>query len=89
MIVGIIVALAVTLTQLGQLGQTGREIFPGIRGWAAIPTIAVFTGMLAMMGSANVEMLQGRTVTAGVAIGAAALVLMGIVKLLEVRRQRS
>jgi ribose/xylose/arabinose/galactoside ABC-type transport system permease subunit len=89
MIVGIIVALAVTLTQLGQLAQSGREIFPGIRGWAAIPTIAVFTGMLAMMGSANVETLKGQTVGFGIAVGVVVLALMVVVKVFEVRRQRS
>jgi len=86
MIVGIIVALAVTLTQFGQLAQAGGRLFPGLRGLAAIPTIAVFAGLLSMMGSANVEALRGRTVPFGIAVGLAALVLLSAVRWLESRR---
>jgi hypothetical protein len=42
MIVGIIVALAVTFTQVGRRGPAGRSFFAGLRGLAAIPTIALF-----------------------------------------------
>jgi ribose/xylose/arabinose/galactoside ABC-type transport system permease subunit len=86
MIVGIIVALAVTLTQFGQLVQAGGRLFPGLRGLAAIPTIAVFAGLLSMMGSANVEALRGRTVPFGSAVGLAVLLLLSAVRWLEGRR---
>ncbi|MFM8282414.1 MAG: ABC transporter permease [Planctomycetaceae bacterium] len=86
MIVGIIVALAVTLTQFGQITQAGGRLFPGLRGLAAIPTIAVFAGLLSMMGSANIEAVRGRTVPFGLAVGVAVLLLLGLVRWLEGRR---
>jgi ribose/xylose/arabinose/galactoside ABC-type transport system permease subunit len=86
MIVGIVVALAVTLTQFRQLLQAGREFFPGVRGWFAIPTIAIAAGLLGMMGSANVELLKGRTVLVGLVIGLASLALLSAVKWIESRR---
>ncbi|MBM3955377.1 MAG: ABC transporter permease [Planctomycetes bacterium] len=86
MIVGIIVALAVTLTQFGQLARTGRALFPGTRGLAAIPTIATFAALLATMGAANVEGLAGRTGLLGLAVGIAVLGLLGAVRWMEGRR---
>jgi ribose/xylose/arabinose/galactoside ABC-type transport system permease subunit len=86
MIVGIVVALAVTLTQFRHLVQTGREFFPGIRGWVAVPTLAIVVGLLGMMGSANVEALKGRTVFVGLVAGLGTLLLLGFVKLMESRR---
>ena len=86
MIVGIIVALAVTLTQVGRFAGSGRGLFPGARGLAAIPTIAVFAGLLATMGAANVEALAGRTGTFGLAVGAVVLVGLAAVRRLESRR---
>ena len=58
MIVGIIVALAVTLAQFRQLLQSGREFFPGVRGLFAIPTLAIVAGLLAMIATTNVEALR-------------------------------
>jgi ribose/xylose/arabinose/galactoside ABC-type transport system permease subunit len=86
MIVGIVVVLAVTLTQVRQLLQSGREFFPGVRGALAIPTLAIAVGLLAMMGSANIDVLQGRTMPFGVGVGFVALFALGIVKLVESRR---
>ena len=86
MIVGIIVALAVTLTQVGRFAGAGRGLFPGARGLAAIPTIAVFAGLLATMGAANVEALAGRTGTFGLAVGTVVLVVLAAVRRLESRR---
>jgi len=86
MIVGIIVALAVTLTQFGQLIHAGGRLFPGLRGLAAIPTIAVFAGLLSMMGSANVEALRGRTVPFGLGVGMMVLLVLAAVRWLESRR---
>src|SRR5262245_56876559 len=87
MIVGIVVVLAVTLTQVRQLVQTGREFFPGWHGILAIPTLAVTAGLLAMMGSANVELAKGKSVGFGVAVGVVMLVVLSAVKLIEMRRQ--
>jgi ribose/xylose/arabinose/galactoside ABC-type transport system permease subunit len=87
MIVGIVVVLAVTFTQLRQLVTTRREFFPGWRGTLAIPVLAVGTGLIAMMGSANVEAIGGRTVPFGIAVGVATLAALGLVKLGELRRR--
>ena len=86
MIVGIIVALAVTLTQFGQLAKAGRTLFPGSRGLAAIPTIATFAGLLAMMGAANVEAFRGRTGLLGVVVGGGVLLLLSAIRWTEGRR---
>jgi len=86
MIVGIIVALAVTLTQFGHPGQSGRRLFSGSRGLAAIPTIATLAGLLAMMGGANVAAFADRTGLLGAAVGGITLVLLATVRWLEGRR---
>jgi ribose/xylose/arabinose/galactoside ABC-type transport system permease subunit len=89
MIVGIVVVLAVTLTQFRQLVQSRREIFPGLRGTMAIPTLAIGAGLLAMMAGANVDMLKGRTLIFGFIVGLATLVMLIALKLLQFRRQTS
>jgi hypothetical protein len=88
MIVGIVVALAVTLTQVRQLLRSGGEFFPGARGIAAIPTLAIAAGLLATMSSANSELMKGRMILFGVAVGVLTLFVLGVIKLLEsVRKQ--
>lgn len=87
MIVGIVVVLAVTLTQFRQLVQSGREFFPGVRGLLAIPTLAVVAGLLAMMGSANTELFKGRSVVFGLMVGLVTLFALAAVKLLETKRE--
>lgn len=86
MIVGIIVALAVTLTQVGRFAPGGRGLFAGARGLAAIPTIAVFAGLLATMAAGNVEALRGGTVPFGAAVGLAVVGGLAAVRSLEGRR---
>jgi ribose/xylose/arabinose/galactoside ABC-type transport system permease subunit len=88
MIVGVVVVLAVTLTQLRQLLQSGREFFPGLRGAFAIPTLAIIAGLLATMGSANVDLLKGRTVLFGSAVGLLMLAAMSLIKYVEYQRSR-
>lgn len=87
MIVGIVVVLAVTFTQLRELLQTRREFFPGWRGTLAIPVLAVTAGLLAMMGSANVPAIGGRTVPFGTAVGLAALAALSLIRWGELRRR--
>lgn len=87
MIVGVVVVLAVTLTQFRHLFQTGREFFPGLRGILAIPTLALSAGLLAMMGSANLEVLKGRSLIVGGVVTSVSLALLGAIKFLEVRRR--
>jgi hypothetical protein len=85
MIVGIIVALAVTFTQVGRRGQAGRAFFSGARGLAAIPTIATFAALLATMAAANVPVLEGRTGLFGVVVGGITLVALAAIRHLESR----
>jgi len=85
MIVGIIVALAVTFTQVGRRGQAGRSFFAGLRGLAAIPTIAIFAALLATMAAANVPALAGRTGLFGCLVGGATVVALALVRRLEGR----
>lgn len=89
MIVGIVVVLAVTLTQFGQLFRSGREFFPGTRGIAAMPTLAIAAGLIAMMGTANIEVLQGRSVMVGGVVALVTLAALGTIKFFEFRRRRS
>ena len=86
MIVGIIVALAVTFTQVGRFAHGGRGLFPGARGLAAIPAIAIFAGLLATMAAGNVEALRGRTVPFGAGVGLAVVAALAAVRQLEGRR---
>ncbi len=88
MIVGIVVVLAVTLTQVRQLLQSGRAFFPGARGGVAIPTLALAAGLLAMMGSANIEWFRGQTVAIGSIVGLVVLVGLATIKWLESRRDQ-
>jgi hypothetical protein len=86
MIVGVVVAMAVTLAQFRQLRETGGEFFPGVRGAMAIPALAIGAGMMAAMAGVNVEFLKGRSIVFGIVVGSIAFVVMALVKLLEVRR---
>jgi len=49
--------------------------------------LAITTGLLAMMGSANVEVLKGRSVVFGTAVGLVAFFVLALVKLVESKRQ--
>jgi len=77
LIVGIVVVIAVTLAQFGQLAKGGRQLLPGALGLSAIPTLAVLCGAIVSMTAG------GR---AGVAAGVGAAVLLGLVRLWESRR---
>jgi ribose/xylose/arabinose/galactoside ABC-type transport system permease subunit len=77
LIVGVVVVIAVTFSQLGQLGRHGRRLLPGSLGLCAIPTLALLCG-------AVVAMTAGRT--AGMAAGAAAVVLLSSLRAWESRR---
>jgi ribose/xylose/arabinose/galactoside ABC-type transport system permease subunit len=77
LIVGIVVVIAVTFAQLGQLASGGRRLLPGALGLAAIPVLAVLSGAVVAM------MASGR---AGLVTGIAATVLLGTVRWWESRR---
>lgn len=86
MIVGIIVAVAVTSTQVAELMKSGRQFFPGARGTAAIPVIAVGASLLAMMASAHIEYAKGRIGFVGLVAGIVVLVALSAVKWAESRK---
>jgi hypothetical protein len=52
-----------------------------------IPTLSIAAGLLAMMASANVELMNERKLVLGVAVGLAAFFAMAAVKYFEARRQ--
>ncbi|RLS79050.1 MAG: hypothetical protein DWI03_02650, partial [Planctomycetota bacterium] len=76
LIVGIVVVIAVTFSQLGQMAKGGRRLLPGALGLCAIPTLAVLCGCIVAM-TANAR--------AGLAAGAAAFVLLAAVRAWESR----
>ena len=88
MIVGIVVVIAVTFSQIRQIRGTGRELFPGMLGVIAIPTLAGLFGLIAAMTTANVAYLVGRDIWIGVCVGLVTLVTLGFMKTLESRRAR-
>lgn len=80
MIVGMVVVAAVTFSQLRQIRQSGRQLFPGAMGILAIPCLAGACALVA-------------TITLGVAVGAAtgftALVILIAWKIVEIRQSYS
>ena len=49
LIVGIVVVIAVTFAQIGEMAQGGRRLLPGGLGLCAIPTLAILCGAIATM----------------------------------------
>lgn len=49
MIVGIVVVLAVTFSQLREIRQSGRQLFPGLLGIVVIPCLAVTCGLVGLI----------------------------------------
>jgi ribose/xylose/arabinose/galactoside ABC-type transport system permease subunit len=77
LIVGVVVVLAVTFSQVGRLAKGGRRLLPGALGLCAIPTLAVLAGgVVAMTASPR----------AGLAAGLAALGLLGALRAWEGRQ---
>lgn len=79
MIVGMVVVLAVTFSQMRQIQQSGRQLFPGALGWLAIPGLA---------GACGLVVLVSLGVAAGVATGVVAAGILLIWKIAEVQRMR-
>jgi len=77
LIVGIVVVIAVTFSQLGALAKGGRRLLPGMLGLCAIPTLALLAGSIAAM-------TAGRN--GGIATGLGALFLLGLLRVWESRR---
>jgi ribose/xylose/arabinose/galactoside ABC-type transport system permease subunit len=77
LIVGVVVVIAVTFSQLGALAKGGTRLLPGAIGLCAIPTLSLLTGALAAM-------TAGRN--GGIATGVGALFLLGLLRVWESRR---
>jgi hypothetical protein len=80
LIVGVVVVIAVTFSQLGQFTQGGRRLLPGALGLCVIPTLSVLTGAVVAMTAG------GR---AGLAAGLAALALLAAIRIWEGRSATS
>lgn len=89
MIVGIVVVIAVTFSQLRSLRTSGRELFPGVQGVVAIPTLAGMIGVITAMTTANVAYLKGLDVWIGLGVGVATLIALATIKVTELQRQKT
>jgi ribose/xylose/arabinose/galactoside ABC-type transport system permease subunit len=77
LIVGVVVVLAVTFSQVGGMTQGGRRLLPGPLGLCAVPTLAILAGgVVAMTASPR----------AGTATAIAALALLAALRFWEGRR---
>jgi ribose/xylose/arabinose/galactoside ABC-type transport system permease subunit len=76
LIVGVVVVIAVTFSQFGQLAKGGRRLLPGALGLCVIPTLALLVGGVVMMTAG------GR---AGIAAGGLAAVLLAGLRVWEGR----
>lgn len=79
MIVGVVVVIAVTFSQIRQLIGSGRKLFPGLLGVCAIPTLSLLTGLVVMM-------TFGKWL--GISSGVAALMVLSAIKVLETSAAR-
>ena len=89
MIVGIVVVLAVTFSQLRQIRTSGRELFPDALGMIAIPTLAALSGLITAMTIANVPYLKGSDAWIGGATSLVTLLLLASVKFTQAARGTS
>lgn len=81
MIVGIVVVLAVTFSQLRTLRRSGRQLFPGALGIASIPCLAAGCGLVLLI-------TAGRNSGAIATLGTLA-VLVAVKVLQEAQRRRA
>ncbi len=79
LIVGLVVVVAVALGKFREGARRGTEVFPGALGIVSIITLTLLSATLTTL-------MAGRGV--GIGVGVAAVLLLGAVKLLEVRRKR-
>jgi hypothetical protein len=83
MIVGIVVVIAVTFSQVRQIRASGRELFPGMLGIIAIPTLAGSIGVIMAMTTANVPYLKGLDVWIGLGVAFVVLLALTSIKLTQ------
>jgi len=77
LIVGVVVVIAVTFAQIGQMARGGRRVLPGALGLCVVPTLALLAGTIAAMTAG---------IRAGAAAGITALVVLAALRLWESRR---
>jgi len=77
LIVGVVVVIAVTFAQLGQMARGGQRLLPGPLGLCVIPALSLFCGAIVAMTAG------GR---AGIASGLGAAVCLTLLRLWESRR---
>lgn len=87
MIVGIVVVLAVTFTQLQELLRSGRTFFGGARGKFAIPTIAVLATLVALSATTSNPALRSHSGLIGGIVFAVVMVSLIAVERWESLRQ--
>ncbi len=78
LIVGLVVVVAVALGKFREGARRGTEVFPGALGIVSIITLTLLSATLTTL-------MAGRGV--GIGVGVAAVLLLGVVKLMEVRRK--
>ncbi len=79
LIVGLVVVVAVALGKFREGARRGTEVFPGALGIVSIIALTLLSATLTTL-------MAGRGV--GIGVGVAAVLLLGAVKLMEVRRKR-
>lgn len=88
MIVGIVVALAVTFAQMNDLMRSGRPFFAGVRGKLAIPALAVFAALVTMSTMSS-EKLRPYSLPVGFAVAATLGGALFALERLEAMRRKS
>ncbi len=87
MIVGIVVVLAVTFTQVRELLRSGGTFFTGIRGKLAIPTIATLSSLVVMSATTNNPWMRANSLAVGGGVFVVVLILLVAVERIESLRQ--
>src|SRR5262249_61391378 len=84
LIIGIVVVIAVALTQLRQPGRQGKRFFAGALGVVSMVNLALAAGVLAMLFGQNAQLSGWKL---GSIVAAAVLVLLGLARWGEGRRR--
>jgi ribose/xylose/arabinose/galactoside ABC-type transport system permease subunit len=84
LIIGIVVVLAVALTQLRQPGRQGKRFFAGGLGLVGVVNLALLAGVLAMLFGQNAQI--GGWKLGGI-VSVAVLIVLGLARWGEVRRR--
>jgi ribose/xylose/arabinose/galactoside ABC-type transport system permease subunit len=82
LIVGVVVVVAVALTQFRQARRGGRRFFPGALGWVTVFNLAVIAGVLGMVMN---PLSTVPPTTVGLIVGAVALALLLLARFSETR----